>query len=134
MLADGHAFERQFARLLGDGDEGEIGGAAADIDDQDEVADLDALAPVGMALDPGVEGGLRLFEQGDVAISGLLGGFEGQLAGDGVEGGGHRDQHFLLDEGRVGHLAIPGVAEVIEIAAAGFDGGILGHAFGSAER
>ena len=40
VLADGHALELQFAGVLGDGDQGEIGGAAADIDDQDQVADL----------------------------------------------------------------------------------------------
>ena len=39
VLADRDAAQRQFAVALGDGDQGEIGGAAADIDDQDEVAD-----------------------------------------------------------------------------------------------
>ena len=34
--------------------------------------ELHALAPVGMPLDPGVEGRLRLFEQRDVAVAGLL--------------------------------------------------------------
>ena len=62
VFADGDAFELQFAVLFGDGDEREIGGASADIDDEHEVAFVDALTPVGMALDPGVEGGLRLFE------------------------------------------------------------------------
>ena len=74
VLADGHAVERQFAIALGDGDEREVGGAAADIDDQDQVAGVDALAPVGVALDPGVEGRLRLFEQNHVAVAGLFGG------------------------------------------------------------
>ena len=72
VLAHRDAVQRQFAIRFGDGDQGEVGGAAADIDHQDQVAHLDALAPVGMALDPGVEGGLRLFEQGDVLIAGLL--------------------------------------------------------------
>ena len=62
---------RELAVLFGDGDQGEVGGAAADVDDQDQVADLDLLAPIGMAFDPGVEGGLRLFEQDDVAGSRL---------------------------------------------------------------
>ena len=73
----------------------EVGGAAADIDDEDQVAHLDALAPVGMALDPGVEGGLRLFEQGDVLIARLFRGFERQFARDGVEGCRHGNQHLL---------------------------------------
>ena len=94
---------------------------------------MHALAPIGMPLDPGVEGGLRLFEQGDVLVAGLLGGLEGQVARDGIERGGHGDQHVLLGEGRVGHLAIPGVAQVVQIAAAGLDGRIFGHALGRAE-
>ncbi len=38
VFADGDAFQLQFAFAFGDGDQGEIGGAAADIDDQHEVA------------------------------------------------------------------------------------------------
>ena len=48
MLADRYALERQLAAVFRDGDQGEVGGAAADIDHQDQVADGDALAPVGM--------------------------------------------------------------------------------------
>ncbi len=62
VLAHGHAIERQFAFALGDGDKREIGGAAADIHHQDQVAHLHALAPIRMALNPCVEGRLRLFE------------------------------------------------------------------------
>ena len=63
VLAHGHAVERQFAPALGDRDQREVGGAAADIHHQDQIAHLHALAPVGVAFDPGIEGGLRLFEQ-----------------------------------------------------------------------
>ncbi len=72
VIAHRDAVEAQFAVRFGDGDQREIGGAAADIDHQNEIADGDALPPIGMAFDPGVEGGLRLFEQGDVLIAGLL--------------------------------------------------------------
>ena len=109
VFADGDAFELQFAGLLGDRDQREIGGAAADIDHQNQIALLDALAPVGMPLDPGVEGGLRLFEHGDVPVAGSLGGLAGQFARDGVERSGHGDQNFLLVEGRVGMLVVPGM-------------------------
>ena len=78
-----------------------------------------------MPLDPGVEGGLRLFEQKEISVAGLFGGFQGQLARHGVEGGGHGDQDLLLDERRVREFAIPGVAQVVQIAAAGLDGGKL---------
>ena len=109
VIADRDAVQREFAVRLGDGDQREVGGAAADIDDQDEVAHRNALAPIGMALDPGVEGRLRLFEQGDVLIAGLLRGFQGQFARHGVEGRGDGDQHLLRLEGRVGHLGVPGL-------------------------
>ncbi len=66
VLAHRDAVERQFAVALGHRDQREIGGAAADIDHQDQIADVDALAPIRMALDPRVEGRLRLFEQRDV--------------------------------------------------------------------
>src|SRR5207248_834995 len=46
VLADRDAIERELAAALGDGDQAEVGGAAADIDDEDQVADLNALAPV----------------------------------------------------------------------------------------
>ena len=58
----------EVARLLADGDQGEVGRAAADVADEDEVADLDLLAPVvALGVEPGVERGLRLFQQRDVA-------------------------------------------------------------------
>ena len=39
VVADGDALERQLAALLAHGDQGEVGGAAADVADQDDVAD-----------------------------------------------------------------------------------------------
>jgi hypothetical protein len=134
MLADGDAVERQLAVAFGDGDEREIGGAAADIDDQDEVAHLHALAPIGVPLDPRVERGLRLFEQGDIAISGLFGGFERQLARHRVEGCGHGYEYLLIHERRVRNLFVPRVAQMLQVAAAGLHGRDLGDAFGRAER
>ena len=87
VFADGDALEAKFAAFFGDGDQREVGGAAADIDDEDEVADPDLLAPVRMAFDPGVEGRLRLFEQDDVLVARLFRSVQGQLARDGVERG-----------------------------------------------
>ena len=71
--------------LFADGDQGEIGGAAADIDDQNQIAFADALAPVVMPFDPRVKGGLRFFEHGDVAEAGGNRGFLGEFARDGIE-------------------------------------------------
>ena len=54
---------------FGDGDQREVGGAAADIDHQHQIAVLFTRSPpVRVALDPCVEGGLRLLEQCHVAV------------------------------------------------------------------
>ena len=56
-------------------DQAEIRGAAAHVAHQDQVADLDSAAPgVTLAFKPRVKGCLRLFQQGDVLITGLFGG------------------------------------------------------------
>ena len=118
VLADGDALELQLARLFGDRDEREVGGAAADVDHQDQIAHLHALAPIGMPLDPGVEGGLRLFEQQQVLVAGLFGGLQRQLACDRVERCRHCHQNFLLRKRRVGHFRVPSGAQVFQIAIA----------------
>ncbi len=89
---------------------------------------MHTLTPVGMALDPGVEGGLRLFEQNHVAVSGLLGGGESQLAGNGVEGCGHGHENLLVDERGAGHFEIPGIAQVLQVKLRRLDGGEFLHA------
>ena len=72
VLADGDAAQRERAALLADRDEAEVGGAAADVAHQHEVADLHALAP-GVALrgEPRVERRLRLFEEAHARQAGL---------------------------------------------------------------
>ncbi len=91
---------------------------------------LDALAPVGMPLDPGVEGGLRLFEHGDVAVAGGFGGLAGEVARDRVERGRNGDEHFLPVERRVGMLVIPGGAQMLQILGGGIDRRDAFDAFG----
>ena len=63
MLSHRDAFQREFARLFGYRDQREVRGAAADIDHQNQVANSNALAPIGVPLDPGIERSLRFFEQ-----------------------------------------------------------------------
>ncbi len=93
-----HALERQFAGLLGDRDQREIGGAAADVHHQNQIAHRHALAPVRMPFDPGVKRGLRLFQQQQILVSGLFGGLQRKLARHRVKRRRHRHQHLLLDE------------------------------------
>ncbi len=90
----------------------------------------DALAPVGMPLDPGVEGGLGLFEHGEVAEAGCFRGALSQLARDGIEGGGNGDQHFLLVERVFGMLLVPGGAQMLQVFGGGIDGRNAVQAFG----
>ena len=97
VLADGHALERQVAVALGDRNQAEVGGAAADVADEHEIADLDAAAPrVAERVEPGVEGGLGFFEQRHVAQAGALRRPERQLARLLVERGRHGQQDVLL--------------------------------------
>ena len=134
VLAHGHAIEGEFALALGDRDQGEVGSAAADIHHQDQIAHLHALAPVGVAFDPGIERGLRLFEQGEIPVAGLLGGFERQLARHRIERSRHRYQHLLLGERSLRHVRVPSLAQVLQIAAAGLDRRNFIDSFRSAER
>ena len=103
-----------------DGDQGEVGRAAADVADQDDVTDLDLLSPlVALHGEPGVEGRLGFLEQGYLLEPGLGRGLHGQLASHGVERGGDGQEHFLVFEPVVGLLArdpeIPGLAQVLKI-------------------
>ena len=120
MFADSDTLQRQVAIFFGDGDQAEVGGSAADVADQDEVSDLDALAPVvALALEPCVERGLRFFEERHALQPGLLGRAPGQLARFLVERSGHGEQNVLLAEsvafavGRV--LCVPDRPQVLQI-------------------
>ena len=71
VIAHRDPLQRDLAVLFLHRDQREIGGAAADVDHQDQIAHADPLAPIRIPLDPGIEGGLRLFQQDDVAIARL---------------------------------------------------------------
>src|ERR1700752_4520351 len=63
VFADADAFELQRAAIVGDGNEAEIGGAAADITHQDDVTRTDQRTPFSTRLrDPGVKRRLRVFK------------------------------------------------------------------------
>src|SRR5258707_14316882 len=72
VVANGDAFQRQFAVLFGNHNEAEISGASTDVAHENQVADLDSSAPsIALAVKPCVERCLRLFQQRDVLITGL---------------------------------------------------------------
>ena len=120
VLADGLPGQGELAALLADGDQGEVGRPAADVADEQDVADLDLLPPaVALPGEPGIEGGLRLLEQRDLLQARRARGLDRQLAGDGVERGGDRQEDVLRFEPVGGGLArdllVPGVAEVGQV-------------------
>src|SRR6185295_7577779 len=56
VIADGDALELEIAARVLDGDEGEVGGAAAHVADEDDVARAQLLAPaIAGGGEPGVE-------------------------------------------------------------------------------
>ena len=72
VFADRDTLQLKFAVFVGDRDQREVGGAAADVEDQDEIARLHAFAPIGVTLEPGVKGGLRFFEKSHFRKAGQL--------------------------------------------------------------
>ncbi len=108
VLAHGDAVQLQIAGLLGNSDQGEVGGATADVDHQNEIAYLNALAPIGMALNPGIESCLGFLQQQQILVAGQLRGIKGQFARDRVERSWDGNKDLLMDERRVRHLRIPG--------------------------
>ena len=134
VLADSQTGECEVAPLVGHGDQGEVGRAAADVADQDDVADLDMLPPpVALGGKPGIEGRLGLLQERDLLEPGLARGLHGQLAGHGVERGGDGEQHLLVLQPLIGLLAgdpgVPDVAEMLEIGRRRVDRRDLRHTF-----
>ncbi len=116
VVAHGHAVRFELAIAFQDRDQREVAGAAADVDHQDDVARLHLLAPAAAAaLDPAVQGRLRLFQQGG-REAGLARRFRGQFARGRVERGGNGDRHRLLVERRFRVRRVPGLAQVFEVA------------------
>ena len=115
MIAHRNALQRNLAGLFAHCDQRKIRRASADIDDQDQIADIYQIAPLRMSLDPVVESGLRLFEKNHSAIAGFLGGLQRKLARDFVERSRHGHQNLMSIERRFRTLRIPGVAQMAEV-------------------
>ena len=103
VIADRDALEREVAVVLADGDQAEVGRAAADVAHEHQVADAKLPAPaLARAVDPRVEGGLRLLEQRDVREAGVGRGAKRQLARLRVERAGHGEEHLLASSASAG--------------------------------
>ena len=132
VLSHRHAFESELAAARARRDQRQVGGAAADVDHEDERMRRHAGTPVRLvAHEPGVERGLWLFEEDDVGKAGVARRRERQLARHLVERGGHREHHVLRGE-RLGEARVPCLAQVAEDAGRGVDGRDARHALGRA--
>ena len=123
MIAHGHAMELHLAAFAAaDADQREIGRAAADIADQNFLARLDQSFPIVlMRVNPGVKGGLRLFDQHHPRQAGQGRRFDGQFAGHLVERGRQREHEILLFQRLAREFGVPGVAHVGQIPGTDFD-------------
>ena len=87
----------KIAVAFADRDQAEVGRAAADVADQHEIADFHAAPPaVAERVEPGVERGLRLFEQRHLFEPRGAGGAQRELPGLFVERRGHGQQDVLM--------------------------------------
>ena len=95
VFADGDALHGEVAVCVFDGDQAEVGSAAAEVADEHAVTGLDLVFPSAEFLrSPGVERRLRFFEQDDlIAEPGGGGGFEGEFARGFVERGRYGDDN-----------------------------------------
>ncbi len=120
VIAHGHAAESRAGRGLDHRDQAEIGRAAADVADEDQLARPDlALPSVLVRDDPAIERRLGLLEQRDVRQSGLASGLERQLARGLVERCRDGQHDLLMLESEVlvvgRERGVPGVADVAQV-------------------
>ena len=121
VFADRHALKLQFSRLLRNGDQAEICRAAADVDNQNQIAWLYLFAPVWIALDPGIESGLRLFDDCYFRITGLRAARCVRSRAAASKEAGTVIKNALFIEGSIRMLMVPGRSEVRKILARSFD-------------
>ena len=118
VVADGDALEPEAVAVGAARDQREVGGAAADVDDQDMRSPPSSRFPAPLVRgEPGVERGLRLLEQRRApARPGFARRRDGELARHLVERRRHGEHDVLLGERLVGMRRVPHGAEVREEA------------------
>ena len=115
VIAHRHAGEGEAAVVLAHLNEGEIAGAAAHVHHQDDVGGPDLGAPLFPGgIDPGVERGLRFFQQRQLAQARVRRRRHRQLARHRIKGRGHRQRYRLVRElhALVRVRRLPGVAQL----------------------
>ena len=143
VLADGGALKLQLAVDHASAHQAEVGRAAADVADQNQFAVAEILTlPTGLRVPsrrdlpcdlhrdlrryPCIKRGQRFFEQSEFVESGAAGGFDRQLTRFLIERSGHGEDYFLVLKTRLcirPNRAVPGVAQMHEVARGRFDRG-----------
>ena len=121
MVADRQAVEvyRRVGSRAGPGfDQGQVRRAATDVADQHALAGCHFFQGIRVTSHPGVESGLRFFEQHDPGQPGPARGGHGQFARDLVERRRDRDDQVLRLQRLVGMRGVPRGAQVTEVARA----------------
>jgi hypothetical protein len=99
VFADADPLQLQDALGICNSDQAEIGGAATDVADQDDIAGSDQVAPCSARLRrPGVECRLWLLQQCDVPQARGLGGLGGEASCDLIERGRNGQDDLGLGE------------------------------------
>jgi hypothetical protein len=123
VVADGHSLEDQLAVPFPNRDQAQVGRTAADVADQNQVAQPHRCAPVVAArVDPGVEGSLRLFEDRYLWQSRFARGAYREIARHGIERRRNGEQNFLLFDRRFLVRLVPRLPNVGQIARRHLDG------------
>ena len=127
MVTDANAGQFQTGRIILDLNQGQVGGAAAHVTDQQQPRVAQRRRYVAlMAVQPVVAGGLWFFQQPELQQTGQPRGFHRQRPRRLVERCRHGQHQFLPLQRLAGKLVIPGSADVGKRAGAGGDWRDLG--------
>jgi hypothetical protein len=128
VIADADARQHRLAVAQRDLDQRQVGGAAADVADEQQARLCEFVGePLLMPEEPVVEGRLRFLEQAQVRQPGLPRCRQRQGAGAFVEGGGNGQDQLLPLQRRLRKTVQPGGTHMREIAGAGADRRHLVH-------
>ncbi len=122
MVTDPDPGQFRFAQAMLDFDQGQIGGAAAHVQHQQQMHVRQCRPqPSRVAPQPVITHRLRLLQQTHVWQTGLPGRRQGQRAGGFVEGSGDGDDDVLIFQRRIGVTVPPYAADMLQITGAGLN-------------
>ena len=131
MISHSDSFKPRAAICLSQRDEGEVGGSAAYVTDENQFIRPDQFAPVVFVADePVIECGQRFFQQCHIAQTGHGGGFHCQITGNLVKGCGNRNNKRLVLKIKIRLIpfcAVPRVFDMFQVSCGGLNRRNLEH-------